>query len=67
MYENEIIELQTRLAWQEDTLASLNEVIARQDQCITQLQQQMQRLQARLLSQEDNQMSEKVDERPPHY
>lgn len=67
MQDSDIIELQTRLAWQEDTLAALGEVVARQDQAIAQLQQQVQALQGRLGDREAGEPADRADERPPHY
>ncbi|RYY76624.1 MAG: SlyX family protein [Gammaproteobacteria bacterium] len=66
---NELIELQTRLAYQEDTIQRLNDVITQQDATILQLQQQM-----RLLAKRVEEFSfvreggeETLNERPPHY
>ncbi len=67
MQESDIIELQTRLAWQEDTLAALSEVVARQDQQISHLQQQVQALQNRLGAGEAGEPADRANERPPHY
>jgi SlyX protein len=67
---DDLIELQTRLAFQEDTINQLNQVITNQDAAILQLQQQM-RLLARRLDELalEQQMGggDQVDERPPHY
>jgi SlyX protein len=66
---NELIELQTRITYQEDTIQQLNDVITRQDAAILQLQQQM-----RILAKRVEEVSfiqeggESIpDERPPHY
>ena len=67
---DELIELQTRLAYQEDTIHQLNDVITKQDTDIIQLQQQM-----RLLAKRIDELSfantagndEITNERPPHY
>ena len=66
----ELIELQTRLAYQEDTIAQLNEVITKQDANITALQQQMRVLAKRveeLVAGQEYGESDAVSERPPHY
>jgi SlyX protein len=67
---NELIELQTRLAYQEDTIQQLNEVITKQDATILQLQQQM-RLLAKRVEEisfaPDSGADEITNERPPHY
>ncbi|MFC3117299.1 SlyX family protein [Cellvibrio fontiphilus] len=68
--EEQLIDVQTRVAYQEDTLAQLNEVITRQDAEIIQLKQQLRLLVQRIdeLSQSAAQPGgELVDERPPHY
>ncbi|AQT58961.1 MAG TPA: SlyX family protein [Cellvibrio sp.] len=69
-FQEQLIELQTRVAYQEDTLAQLNDVIARQDAELIQLKQQL-----RLIAQRLDELSrnpaqgdgEVMDERPPHY
>lgn len=67
----ELIDLQTRLAYQEDTLSQLNDVVTKQDADILQLQQQL-----RLLAKRIDELSYAADnvngeivanERPPHY
>lgn len=68
--QEELIELQTRLAYQEDTIAQLNDVITKQDADITQLQHQMRLLAKRfeeLLAEQDRGDVEITNERPPHY
>lgn len=68
--QDDVIELQTRLAFQEDTIHQLNQVITNQDAAILQLQQQI-----RLLAQRIDELAleqrlgdgEISDERPPHY
>ncbi len=68
--EESLIELQTRLAFQEDTVQQLNEVVTEQDSCIRGLQIQVQSLARKLeeVSASVGQPQSKVvDERPPHY
>jgi SlyX protein len=66
----ELIELQTRMAYQEDTIAQLNNVVTKQDADIVQLQQQM-RLMVKRLDElsfaQTNGSEESLNERPPHY
>jgi len=66
----DMMDLQTRAAFQEDTLQQLNRVVASQDQQIRELQQQLKLLAKRfddsLFAQEQG-TSTSVDERPPHY
>lgn len=68
--EDELVELQTRIAFQEDTINQLNQVITKQDADIIQLQQQI-----RLLAKRIDELAlaqvgggeEITNERPPHY
>lgn len=67
---DELIELQTRIAYQEDTISQLNMVVTQQDADILQLQQQMRLLAKRIdeLSFAQADGSEDIThERPPHY
>ena len=66
----ELIDLQIRLSYQEDTIAQLNQVVTQQDADIIQLKQQVGLLVKRM--EESAQFSEQNDseagsERPPHY
>jgi SlyX protein len=69
-FTNDLIELETRLAYQEDTIHQLNSVVVQQDATILQLQQQMRLLAKRIeelsftQTGDDNEIS---NERPPHY
>lgn len=67
---DELIDLQTRVAYQEDTLAHLDQIVTKQDADIIQLQQQMRllakRLDASLFAQEQDSAAG-IIERPPHY
>lgn len=68
MPETRLIEIETKLAYQEDAVAALNEVVCRQQKQIEQLE-----VTCRLLSERLRQVSEGLapgalaDERPPHY
>jgi SlyX protein len=69
-FQEQLIDLQTRVAYQEDTLEQLNQVITQQDAEIVQLKQQIrilaQRLEDSLRTQ--GQGGEQIqDDRPPHY
>jgi SlyX protein len=69
-FQEQLIDLQTRVAYQEDTLEQLNQVITQQDAEIVQLRQQIrilaQRLEDSLRTQ--GQGGEQIqDDRPPHY
>ncbi len=66
---DELIELQTRIAYQEDTITQLNNVVIKQDADIIQLQQQMRLLAKRIdeLSFTQGDGSEEItNDRPPH-
>lgn len=69
--EEQLIDVQTRVAYQEDTLAQLNDVITKQDIEIVQLKQQVRLLAQRLdeLARDPLQGDEAdvANERPPHY
>jgi len=69
-FSDELIELQTRIAYQEDTISQLNQVITKQDADILQLQHQMRLLAKRIdeLSFVQAEAGEEItNERPPHY
>jgi SlyX protein len=67
----DLIDLQTRIAYQEDTIAQLNLIVTKQDGEILQLQKQMsvlaKRLDELLYVQEQGGGDDVVNERPPHY
>ena len=69
--EEQLIDVQTRVAYQEDTLAQLNDLITKQDAEIVQLKQQVRLLAQRLdeLARDPAQSGETevTNERPPHY
>lgn len=69
--EEQLIDVQTRVAYQEDTLAQLNDVITKQDAEIVQLKQQIRLLAQRLdeLARDPAQAGETdiTNDRPPHY
>lgn len=69
--EEQLIDVQTRVAYQEDTLAQLNDVITKQDAEIVQLKQQVRLLAQRLdeLARDPAQAGEVeiTNDRPPHY
>lgn len=66
--QEELIDLQMRLAYQEDTIAQLNQVVTKQDADILLLKQQISLLAKRL--DETSQVQQSISgeiERPPHY
>lgn len=65
---DEVNELQSRLAFQEDLLNSLNAQVAKQGQDIASLQAQVQHVYKKMTSQATGtDDSTGVDEPPPHY
>lgn len=66
-------DLQSRLAFQEQTLADLNDVVARQAEQIGRLEQQLRALAGKYrdlrdaVEQSPGDGDSPVDERPPHY
>ncbi len=70
--QDQLIELQTRVSYQDDTLAQLNDVITEQDAIIRVLQKQMIALakkhdEMNYSQEQQGSMSNPADERPPHY
>ncbi|MGI9279138.1 MAG: SlyX family protein [Endozoicomonas sp.] len=65
---DELIELQTQVSFQEDTVAQLNEVVTRQQQEIDSLKQEMIQLKKQLSSVANSQLEEPEENAPPpHY
>lgn len=63
-----IAELETQLAFQEDTLQTLNEIVTRQQQQIDQLEREVQLLVAQLRQLGDAMRRPESEEAPPpHY
>ena len=66
----DLVEVQTQLAFQEDTMSVLNEAIAGQQQEIILLRRQLELLKQRWEERDsstDETPGPSVDERPPHY
>ena len=64
---NQLMEVQTQLAFQEDTINVLNEALALQQQEILVLRRQLELLKQRQDEQAAGQVPGEVDEKPPHY
>lgn len=67
---SDLVEVQTQLAFQEDTMSVLNEAITGQQQEIIVLRRQLEILKQRLEergSSADDTPGPSVDEKPPHY
>ena len=68
MSEERLIELESRLAHQDQTIFELNDVVTDQQSRIMQLERLCQSLAERLASlAESSQAGSSDDERPPHY
>lgn len=65
----QLIELESKVAFQEDTVDSLNDVVSKQQQDILQLKQQMKSLVDELKNVlvELDGGSSPVEQKPPHY
>lgn len=63
----QLIELQTQLAFQEDTVQALDKIIAAQDQRLDQLEQANMRLARQFTELLSTLQDQRGDERPPHY
>ena len=68
MEEERFIELEIKLAYQEDTVKALNDVVCRQQDSIDRLEHTCSQLVQRLREVTQNPMAEPSDqEKPPHY
>lgn len=66
--EDRLIELETRVAFQDDLLHQLNEIVSRQSVELDSLILQMRRMQERLEGMEPAHMKSQEEETPPpHY
>ncbi|MDQ6991909.1 MAG: SlyX family protein [Mariprofundus sp.] len=66
--ENRIIELETKLSYQDYTLSELNEVVTHQQAQIDQLETSVQQLRQYLKQQESSGLARPDEETPPpHY
>lgn len=65
---NEIVDLQTRVAFQDGLLEDLNQVVTSQQQQIDRLENQLKALKSQLESLQHSQLVQQGDEPPPpHY
>ncbi|MEX1033204.1 MAG: SlyX family protein [Cellvibrionaceae bacterium] len=67
--DNQIIELQTRIQFQEDALNKLDEVVIRQGELVDRLGRKITELEDKLEQMRYEQSSPQAssDEKPPHY
>ncbi len=64
---NEIIELETKIAFQEDMIQALNSTLAEQQQELIELKRDIEELQVQLRNLAPSLSSAVTDETPPHY
>lgn len=67
MDDQRLIEIETRVAWQDDALRQLSDALARQQRDIDRLQRLCQALQSQLEAAVDGSRSAPANEPPPHY
>ena len=68
MNEDRLVDIETKLAFQEDTLQQLNDVVCQQQKQLDQLQVLCEHLLARVKDmQESGNRTSGTDEKPPHY
>ena len=65
--KEELVQLQTQLSFQEDTVAQLNEVVTRQQKQIDVLSATIEQLKKQLAEVVEAQPELQGDEPPPHY
>jgi len=65
--QDDIIELQTRIAFQDGVIEQLNEVVTRQQTQIDRLQRQLDKLNGQVENLQQDQVVRQADEPPPHY
>ncbi len=68
MNENRFVDIETRIAYQEDTIQQLNDVVTKQQKQIDQLEELSRLLTDRYQSlQGISNSTDAADEEPPHY
>jgi SlyX protein len=69
MSEDRIVELESRLAWQDDLLDQLNRTVTRQEQRISELERYLELVSERYraLSETVEALNPPEDSTPPHY
>lgn len=67
MTEEKLIDIETRLAYQDDAIQALSDVIYQQQQQIDKMEKQLQLMVGKLQDLSQNQPNNLDHERPPHY
>lgn len=65
--ESELVELQSRMAFQEDAISSLNEIVAKQNLEIQRLQEQLKLVYKRIVDLKPEHDEGTSESPPPHY
>lgn len=65
--KSEIIELQTRVAFQDEALQTLSDTVARQQRLLEELQQDVEELQRQLRALQPSEVEGETEPPPPHY
>jgi len=67
--DNKIIDIETKMAFQEETIEQLNDVIINQQKAIDKLQRQLVQLNSKIEEESQHWQTDQnpVDETPPHY
>lgn len=65
--QNDIIELETKISFQEDMIQSLNSTLAEQQQELVELKRDIEELQTQLRNLAPSLSAATTDETPPHY
>ena len=65
--EQRLIEIESKIAYQEDLIHTLNDVVYKQQEKITQLEQQDRKLMERIKSLGESGDNGQHDQPPPHY
>lgn len=66
-FNEQLVDVQSQLAFQEDTIASLNEVVTRQQSQIENLYELIKNQKSLLETLSVDNENDIIDERPPHY
>jgi len=67
MKENHLIDIETKLAYLEDTMQTLNDILVRQQRDIERLTARFTEVLERMKTAESAADNTTIDERPPHY
>jgi len=65
--QNQLVELETKLAFQEDMIQALNRTVAEQQQELLEMKRDIEELQTQLRALAPSLASGITDEPPPHY